>query len=177
MSIRYVALLILLFGASQGCALMKKEKKPSFFAVGATEKQVVNVMGAPTQITLKDDTEYWHYGSSWVAWRHKKVCSFSNKGALRVQILDDHGNPAGFDSPEVLKPETKTQSLDLSPRRQKTSTEPLQSKITALENLVKPSPRNDSTDAIFQPVEQKPPPNNVHQTDGSQVDTRGTWLK
>jgi len=79
-------------------------KPEALFAVGSTEAQVTKSMGVPGQITLKNDTEYWHYGGSWVAFLNGKVVKYENKGALRVAKLDSDGEPIGQDIPDVPPP-------------------------------------------------------------------------
>lgn len=90
------------------CALWPWKEKgvraPAYFTVGSTEKQLVRSMGPPNRITLKEDAEYWHYGSSWVALAASRVVKYDNRGALKVSTLDENGAPRDADIPDISGP-------------------------------------------------------------------------
>jgi len=141
-----------------GCAFIKPRKSDTnaLFATGSTEKQVIRVMGSPAHITLKDDTEYWHYGRSWVAFLNNKVVKYENHGSLRVAKLDSEGNPAGMDIPDVPPPQSQPAQPPSSVQTPPTPSGTAKSKIAELEDAIQA--RRSSPDSFPRQLKQRPLP-------------------
>ena len=104
-----------------GCQLrphrhVRVEDRRESFTIGSSDRQLGEVMGAPTTITLVGEIEYWRYGDSWVAVSNHRVINYGNRGMLRVEKLGKDGVPSGADIPDVKPPDIEQSQTDSAPR-------------------------------------------------------------
>lgn len=162
--------------ALPGCAWHKegKHKPDALFGVGSTVKQVTRSMGAPGQITLRGDTEYWHYGSSWVAFLNERVVKYENQGSLRVVDFDSQGNPVAPDAPVILPPLVSAAAQTDKPfgQPQRLMQTKIRSKISDIEDAVRRRPASGAGSDLTPQNTTAP-----FSGTGDEVPVRGQWVK
>jgi outer membrane protein assembly factor BamE (lipoprotein component of BamABCDE complex) len=68
----------------------------TFFTIGSSKDEVLNIQGTPSSISEYGNTSNWYYGSSRIEFINNKVKEFSNTGKLKIKLNPQNKTDGSF---------------------------------------------------------------------------------